>query len=74
MAEIDRKLVVLGNLIMRMGDALEMTVMMAEDYAKRCGSGPLRFEPNATRAVALSLPSTNVELTPIYNTYKKRDV
>lgn len=41
---MDKKLVVLGNLIMRMGDALEMTVAMAEDYAKKCGSGPLRFE------------------------------
>lgn len=44
MAEFDKKLVVLGNLVMRMGDALEMCVTMAEDYAKRCGSGPLRFE------------------------------
>ena len=44
MAEIDKKLVVLGNLVMRMGDALEMCVVMAEDYARRCGSGLLRHE------------------------------
>ena len=44
MAEVDKKLVVLGNLVMRMGDALEMTVAMAEDYAKRTKSGSLRFE------------------------------
>lgn len=44
MAEVDKKLVVLGNLVMRMGDALEMAVAMAEDYAKRTKSGSLRFE------------------------------
>jgi len=44
MAEVDKKLVVLGNLVMRMGDALEMCVTMAEDYAKRTKSGSLRFE------------------------------
>lgn len=38
-----KMLTVFGNLIMRLGDTLEMSIAMAEDYAKECNN-QFRFE------------------------------